>query len=84
MIKLSDVQVGRSIGAGFVPINGARPHRLDHEEVLEPANASPTLTPAASPLRARETASNCDRFSLAVQAHTPAEKLANHFSPPAA
>ncbi|MDL1888967.1 transposase [Nitrospirales bacterium NOB] len=59
-----------------------RSHRVDEEEFWSRATFD-GLTSAAQALRAWEHQYNHDRFSMALQGLTPAEKLATFLSPPA-
>lgn len=60
-----------------------RSHRIDHEEFWS-HHRFPDFDTAASALHAWEATYNYDRFSLALQGQTPAEKLATRLVPPAA
>lgn len=59
-----------------------RSHRIDEEEFWS-RSTSDGFTTAAQALRAWEHRYNHDRFSMALQGRTPAEKLAMFLSPPA-
>lgn len=59
-----------------------RSHRIDEEEFWSRSTFD-GFTAAAQALRAWEHRSNHDRFSMALQGLTPAEKLATVLSPPA-
>ncbi len=59
-----------------------RSHRIDHEEFWS-RHRFPDFDTAASALQAWEATYNYDRFSLALQGQTPAEKLATRLVPPA-
>ncbi len=58
-------------------------HRIDHEEFWS-RHHFPDFDTADSALQTWEATYNYDRFSLALQGQTPAEKMATRLSPPAA
>jgi transposase InsO family protein len=60
-----------------------RSHRIDHEEFWSRQRFTDFDT-AARALQTWEVTYNYDRFSLALQGQTPAERLATRLSPPAA
>jgi len=62
--------------------NVERSHRIDEEECWSRSSFD-GLTSAAHALRVWEHQYNHDRFSMALQGLTPAEKLASFISPPA-